>query len=81
MARVVLPRNLQAMTAGEAEVILDAPDVRRLFVKLGERYPRLRDHLEHELAVAIDGEIFQDAWLAPIRPDSEVVLVPKIAGG
>jgi hypothetical protein len=33
------------------------------------------------MAVAIDGEIFQDAYLAPLRPDSEVVLIPKIGGG
>jgi hypothetical protein len=33
------------------------------------------------MAVAIDGEIFQDAYLAPLRPESEVVLIPKIGGG
>ncbi len=32
-------------------------------------------------AVAIDGEIFQDALFATIGPDSEVHVIPKIAGG
>jgi hypothetical protein len=32
-------------------------------------------------AIAIDGEIFQDAWFAPIGPDSEVHRVPVIRGG
>ena len=32
------------------------------------------------MAVAIDGEIFQDAHLAPLKPESEVYLIPKIGG-
>jgi hypothetical protein len=31
--------------------------------------------------VAIDGQIYQDALLQPIAPDSEVFLLPQIAGG
>ena len=33
------------------------------------------------MAVAIDGEIHQDADDAVMRPDSEVYLIPKIGGG
>jgi len=33
------------------------------------------------LAVAIDGEIFQDAYGAQLCPESEIVLIPKIGGG
>ena len=33
------------------------------------------------MAVAIDGEIFQDAYLAAFNPDSEIYLIPKIGGG
>jgi hypothetical protein len=33
------------------------------------------------MAVAIDGEIFQDDYQAPLKSDSEVVLIPKIGGG
>jgi hypothetical protein len=29
------------------------------------------------MAVAIDGEIFQDAYLAPLNPESEIYLIPK----
>ena len=52
-----------------------------LIARLGERYPDLAPHLEEGIAVAIDGEIFQDALFAAIRPDSEVHVIPKIAGG
>jgi hypothetical protein len=33
------------------------------------------------MAVAIDGEIFQDAYLAQLEPESEIYLIPKIGGG
>ena len=55
--------------------------MRQLLRVLSERYPELAPHLESGYAIAIDGEIFQDAWFAPIRPDSEVHLVPAIRGG
>ncbi len=32
-------------------------------------------------AAAIDAEIFQDAYLAPLKPESEIYLIPKIGGG
>ena len=81
MARVVLTGNLRQFTAGETELELDVGTVRQLLDALGQRYPELAPHLEEGLAVAIDGEIFQDAWFAPIKADSEVHLMPQIAGG
>jgi molybdopterin converting factor small subunit len=33
------------------------------------------------VAVAIDGQIFQDTLHEPIDPDSEVYVLPQIAGG
>ncbi len=81
MARVVLMGNLRKFTGGETELELEAGDVRQLIRLLGERYPKLRPHLAESLAVAIDGQIYQDAWFEPIAPDSEVHLLPRIAGG
>ena len=49
--------------------------------QLTERYPALAPHLDEGIAVAIDGQIFQDALLEPIGPDSEVYILPAIAGG
>jgi len=36
---------------------------------------------EESMAVAIDGEIFQDACLVPLNPESGIYLTPKIGGG
>ena len=81
MARVVLVGNLAQLTGGVAELDLPATSVKHLFELLSERHPALARHLEEGVAVAIDGQIYQDALLEPIGPDSEVFVIPQIAGG
>jgi len=81
MAHVSLIGNLKQFTGGVTELDLEAGNVRQLFKSLGERFPELAPHLEDGLAVAIDGQIYQDALLEPIEPDSEVHILPQIAGG
>jgi molybdopterin converting factor small subunit len=81
LARVVLSGTLRQLAGGTAELEIEARNVRQLLRALGERCPALAPHLESGYAIAIDGEIFQDAWFAPIGPDSEVHLVPAIRGG
>ncbi len=81
MVRVVLSGNLKQFAGGEAEFEFEVDTVMQLFRRLAERYPAIKPHLEEGLAVAIDGQIYQDAWLQPIPPDSEVHLLPQIGGG
>ncbi len=82
MASVILSGSLQQLAGGDALVEIDAQNVKQLLRMLSERYPALAPHLEQDsFAVAIDGEIFQDIWFAPIGPDSEVHLIPAIRGG
>jgi len=81
LARISLSSNLTPYTGGETQLELEVANVRQLFAALGECYPDLRPHLEADLAVAIDGEVYQDALLQPIADRSEVFLFPKIAGG
>lgn len=81
MPRVVFTGSLKRLTGGDEELELDAANVRQLMRGVAERYPALKPQIESGMAVAIDGQIYQDAWLQPIDPDSEVHLLPKIAGG
>jgi sulfur-carrier protein len=81
MAQVTLIGNLRQFTGGETEMTVDAATVRQLFQKLGARFPDLAPHLEGGLAVAIDGQIYQDALFQPIAANSEVHILPQIAGG
>ena len=81
MARVVLIGNLAQLTGGVVEFDLSATSVKQLFEQLAEIHPAIKPHLEDGIAVAIDGQIYQDALLEPIGPTSEVYLLPAIAGG
>ncbi len=81
MIKVVLIGNLKQFAGGTTELDLEAGTVQQLFRELAERYPGIKPHLEEGLAVAIDGQIYQDAWLQPIPPGSEVHLLPAIGGG
>ena len=81
MARVVLVGNLVQLTGGAATFDLAATSVKHLFELLAERHPALAPHLGEGVAVAIDGQIYQDTLHEPIAPDSEVFILPQIAGG
>ena len=81
MAHVTLIGNLSQWTGGIATLNLDVASVRQLFVALAARFPELAPHLEEGLAVAIDGQIYQDALFQPIGSGAEVHVLPQIAGG
>jgi molybdopterin synthase sulfur carrier subunit len=60
---------------------VEADTFRRLILELDRRFPGLGQQIEESMAIAIDGEIYQDAYHAPLNPGSEIWLIPKIAGG
>jgi molybdopterin converting factor small subunit len=69
------------LTGGQTEFDIEANTVRRMIAELDRRYPGLGHQIDEGMAIAIDGEIFQDAYLEKLKPDSEIVLIPKIGGG
>jgi molybdopterin converting factor small subunit len=81
MPRVVLVGNLAQLTGGGAEFHLSATSVQQLFQQLAALHPAIEPHLKDGVAVAIDGQIYQDTLFQPIASDSEVFLLPQIAGG
>ena len=83
MARVILTDSLSKKLAGGAnEFEIEASSVRALIRGLDIKYPGLGTQVEDgTLSIAIDGDIFQDAYLEDLRPDSEVAFLPKIGGG
>jgi molybdopterin synthase sulfur carrier subunit len=56
-------------------------NVKDLLARLGETYPGLQPQLKRGVSVSVDGIIFRDGWLTPLKPDSEVILLPKMQGG
>lgn len=76
-----LASSFMPYTGGATELDIDAATVQQLLQRLGALHPALAPQLEHGVAVAIDGVIYQDALLQPIGGASEVVLIERIAGG
>jgi molybdopterin synthase sulfur carrier subunit len=68
-------------TGGRTEFEVKAENFLRLVRELDGMFPGLGHQVEEGMAIAIDGEIYQDAYGASFGPDSEIVLFPKIAGG
>jgi sulfur-carrier protein len=81
MARVFLSNDMQSGTGGLDVVVIEAPRVHELIGALVARFPHLTLEMFSGLAVAIDGEIYNDADYQPLKADSEVHFVPRIAGG
>ena len=82
MPRVVLMgMAARRFAGGQSELDVQADTFRRLVLELEARYPGLGRQVEDGMAIAIDGMIYQDAYDAKLGPDSEIVLIPKIAGG
>jgi molybdopterin converting factor small subunit len=71
----------RAFTRGAAEIDVEAASVAAMVAALDRLFPGFGDHIDRRMAIAIDGEIHQDASGAPLRPESEVYLFPRIGGG
>jgi molybdopterin converting factor small subunit len=80
MVRVVLANPMVEVTQGQREMQLAVDNFRELTFTLIERWPAIQELLERS-AVAIDGQIYQDAFAEPLRADSEVFFMPRIEGG
>ena len=73
--------SCRAFTGETTAFDVDADTVRQMIAELDRRYPGFGEHIERRMAIAIDGEIHQDALFEPLRAESEVYLIPKIGGG
>ncbi|MGH7748728.1 MAG: MoaD/ThiS family protein [Candidatus Dormibacteria bacterium] len=78
---VVACSSCRAFTGGATEFEVAATTVGRMIAELEARHPGLGEHIRRKMAVAIDGEIHQDAEDAVLSPASEVYLIPRIGGG
>lgn len=82
MATIHLSATLCRAYCGDVRVLeMDVTSIGQLIKELDAKFPGLGKQIDESMAIAIDGEIFQDSLIDPIKPDSEVHLIPKIAGG
>ena len=80
MATVVFSSAQRQQTDGQQRVEIDAARVADLLRALYERFPKLAGQLD-DAAVAIDGDIHNDARYLPLAADSEVHFLGPVAGG
>ena len=83
MPKVVLASggSCHQFTGGTTEFEVEATTFRRLIAELERKFPGLGKQVEESMAIAVDGEIYQDAYHVELKPGSEIVLIPKIGGG
>ncbi len=81
MVKVSSTSSFHAALNGKEPVQIEASTIRQLLTALVEQYPRMQDHLDEGVAIAVEGEIYRDNWDAAIPPGSEVFLIPRIQGG
>lgn len=80
MAHVKLMGPLRTL-AGIDALDIDAHNINSLLAALAKRVPAIAAEIEAGVAVAVDGQIFQDVLLQPIKDDAEVHILPQFAGG
>ena len=66
---------------GSEYVHVEGTNFIELLENLKLKYPGLRPQIQRGVSLAIDGKIYKESWFAPIREDSEVVLMPFMIGG
>lgn len=86
MATVWVPSLLRALCDGASQVDVDGATLVELLENLDARCPGIRERLlvdgqlRHDLAVFVDGEE-APTLAATVRPNSEVNILPAMAGG
>ena len=81
MVQVRIGGPLASMAGGLTRFELEASNIREILTGLGEACPRLKPVLKQGVTVAIDGELYRNAWFQPVKPDSEIYILPRMAGG
>ncbi len=81
MATVTLIGPLKTAAGSGGPFQTEAHNIRTLLADMSQRFPDLVEFFELGVAVAIDGQIYQDVLLTAIQPDSDVHILPPIAGG
>lgn len=88
MPVIHIPAPLRHLSGDRARIEVAGASLRQVFAALERECPgltaRIVDHddLRTDMAVAIDGSILEGGGLSqPVRPDTEIYLVPPIGGG
>jgi len=81
MITVQLGGTLQSTAGGKDAFELEARNVKEMLEALVKAEPKLAPAIKRGVSVAIDGQLYRDATFKALKPENEIVLLPRLAGG
>lgn len=81
MVMVKLWSGLRSLADGSDVVEVAGATVGEVLEALARAHPGLREAIEEDVSVVVDGRIIASALNEPVSPDSEVVLMQRLRGG
>ena len=81
MVMVTIWGSLRSAVGGLEAVEIDASNFKQLLDQLVMKYPGLEPQIKRGVSLALDGQIYREAWFTEINEDSEVILMPYMTGG
>jgi molybdopterin converting factor small subunit len=81
MVQVTLWGSLRDYTDGRNELEVEGSNIYQVLQNLGEAEPNLKPILQKGVTVSLDGQIYRQNLMQEVKPDSEVFILPKMAGG
>jgi molybdopterin converting factor small subunit len=87
MITIVIPVMLQPLCDGERRAEVEGETLGEALRGLDERCPGIYDRLVEDgrirpqLAVAVNGEVYQMSLSERLKPGTELTIVPAIGGG
>ena len=89
MARVFIPAQLRELTGGQRIVTVAGATLADVLTNLDALHPGLKARLLDDegaalnpyIEIGVDDEIATLGLLTPVRPESEVHILPNVSGG
>jgi molybdopterin converting factor small subunit len=69
------------LAGGRTEFEVEGRNVADVLRALGELHPELKPVLDKGVSVSIDGTLYREALYQPLKPDNEIFILPRMAGG
>ena len=73
--------GLRALTDGRASIEVEARNVGDVIDGVAREFPDLKEFLEENVSVAVDGRIIADSLVEPVPEGAEVWLMQRLKGG
>ena len=81
MVDVTLWAGLRTLADNQEKLTVEATTIRELLRALEAQYPALREPIQNQIAVVVDGVIYRNDWSKALPEGAEVFLMRRLAGG